>query len=428
MPEFRYAGIDPQGQPRRGQLSAVDAADALRRLLAERIVVHQLDTADGATTAVGLAPSIREEPGVPSAVPGGGAAAWSFRWRSRQRPRRQDVQAYTAELLTMLRAGLSLDRALRLLGQLALHPQLHTINAQLLDDIKAGIPFSRALAKHPTVFDDFYINMVRTGELSGQLADALARVADHLERIRQLREKALAAATYPAILAMVAVLSLLIMLLYVVPQFRQVFGELGDRLPLATQAIMALSQLLTDHALAIAVTVALSVGAIAAWLRSPDGRQRWLRLQYRLPLWGPLRMQYEQAMFARTLGTLLQSGVALVTALAIAEGAFAHPAYRQALARATADVKQGRRMAEALQALGLFDTLTVNLVRVGEETGRLAPMWQEVAHILERDVQTRMQRLLTVLEPALILILGAIIAGIIVSILLGILSVNDLAL
>ena len=422
MREYRYQGVDARGQPVVGVLAASDAADALRRLLSQSVAVHRLDEADGASPP---APQAVAHAGTSASA---GTARFSLRRRAGQKFKRRDIQLYTGELLTMLRAGLSLDRALRLLGQLALPTELLRINQQLLDDIKAGQSFSRALAKHPQAFDDFYINMVRTGEISGQMADALARVLDHLERVRQLRDKALAAATYPAILAVVAVLSLLIMLVYVVPQFRQVFGDMGDRLPVATRAVMALSQAVTDHAPELAVGILVGCVAMVAWWRSPSGRLRWLRWQYRWPVLGVLRLQYEQALFARTLGTLLSSGVSLVTALTIAEGAFRNPEHRQRLHRVMADVKQGRRLADALAELAIFDTLSVNLVRVDEETGRLAGMWQEVGHILERDVQARLQRLLTLLEPVLILVLCAIIAGIIISILLGILSVNDLAL
>ncbi|MDM7462915.1 MAG: type II secretion system F family protein, partial [Tepidimonas taiwanensis] len=350
------------------------------------------------------------------------------RYLGRSSARADDIGAYTAELATMLRAGLSLDRALRLLGSRVAHPQIAQVNQQLLEDIKAGHPFSRALARHPKIFDDFFVNLVRAGEASGHLGDALVRVQEHQERVRALRAQAVAAATYPAILLLVSLLSVLVMLLYVVPQFREVFSELGDRLPLATRLMMGLSAALTENATTWVAVVVVAVAATLAALRSDSGRAAWRRMQYRLPLIGPLRSRYQQAVFARTLGTLLDSGVNLVAALGIAADAFGHPADRGAIAAVTAEIKSGRRMADVLQEAALFDPLVTNLVRVGEETGRLGPMWQEVARILEREVQARMQRWLTVLEPVLILVLGALIAGIIVSILLGILAVNDLAI
>lgn len=421
MPDFWYRGIDASGRSCEGQLQAWDEGSALRQLRGQGILARELSAAP-----IGGAGS----PAVPTLPPPQTTrppARWQ-RFLRRSSPRAADIGAYTAELATMLKAGLSLDRALRLLGAMAPHPQLADVNQRLLEDIKAGHAFSRALARHPRFFDDFFVNLVRAGEASGHLGDALARVQEHQERVRTLRERAVAAATYPAILLIVSLLSLLVMLLYVVPQFRDVFGELGDRLPLATRFMMGLSTSLTDNAIVWGLAITVIVAGVLAYLRSDSGRAAWRVAQYRLPLVGPLRTRYQQAVFARTLGTLLDSGVNLVAALGIATDTFGNPADRQRITAVTADIKAGRRMADTLQNLNFFDPLVINLVRVGEETGRLGPMWQEVAQILEREVQARMQRLLTVLEPLLILLLGALIAGIIVSILLGILAVNDLAL
>lgn len=425
MPDFWYRGIDTSGRGCEGRVHAWDEGTALRQLRAQGILARELSPVLPGMSSSDAEPPMSLPLHTARPVPRLTIGRLLGRVSS---PRAADVHAYTTELATMLKAGLSLDRALRLLGPMAPHPQLATVNQQLLDDIKAGLPFSRALARHPHLFDDFFVNLVRAGEASGQLGDALTRVQAHQERVRALRDRAAAAATYPAILLGVSVLSLLVMLLYVVPQFRGVFAELGDRLPLATQIIMGLSASLTHHALVWAIAVVAVGMVIMAYLRSHAGRVAWQRLQYRLPLIGPLRTRYQQAVFARTLGTLLDSGVNLVAALGIAAGALANPAHRQHITVMTVDIKAGGRMADTLQTLNFFDPLVVNLVRVGEETGRLGPMWQEVAQILEREVQARTQRLLTVLEPVLILLLGALIAGIIVSILLGILAVNDLAL
>jgi len=424
MPDFWYRGVDPFGQTCEGQIRACDQGVALRQLRSQGVVAHELVVAPEA------APSsvVQRAPVAVPAVRVAGLGLWRWGWSRRREATAEDISAYTSELATMLKAGLSLDRALRLLASMAPHARLTLVNQQLLDDIKAGVPLSRALLRHPQLFDEFYVNLVRAGEAGGHLGDALARVHEHQERVRALRERVIAAATYPTILLVASLLSLLVMLLYVVPQFREIFVELGDRLPLPTRVIMWVSGSLTEHA---ALWVLLLVGVVlvgVAYVRGAAGRAAWRRIQYRLPVIGSLRVRYQQAVFARTLGALLDNGVNLVAALGIAVDAFGNPIDRQRIAQVTADIKAGRRMADALSAQNFFDPLVVNLVRVGEETGRLGPMWQEVAHILERDVQARTQRLLTVLEPILILVLGALIAGIIVSILLGILAVNDLAL
>lgn len=413
MPEFVYQGLDAQGAVRQGRLHAATPSDALRQLRGQGITATDLRPAEG---------TVADAPGVAPQQPPSRRT-----WR-RRRVSRKDMATFTSELATMLRAGLTLERSLRLLHDInAAQPELQKAVTAILDDIKAGQPLSRALARHPALFDDFFVSLVRAGESTGHLAQALDRIVEHQTRVRELRDKAMAAATYPAILAGVSLLSLVVMLVYVVPQFRSVFGELGERLPLPTRWVMSLSDALTAQPAYAASAVAMLLVAVV-WVASrPKARAAALALLYRWPIVGALMLRYRQAMFARTLGALLANGVNLVAALRIAADTMQQPAHRDVVAQAAQDVKAGRRVAEALGARGFFEPLIINLVKVGEETGRLGPMWTEAAAILERDVQQRLQRLLALLEPVLILTLGAIIAAIIMAILMGILAVNDLA-
>lgn len=242
-----------------------------------------------------------------------------------------------------------------------------------------------------------------------------------------MRDNVISATIYPAILLGVAVLSLIAMLGFVVPQFEKLFTDMGDALPMPTRLVMGLGQAFTRYGLFMGVVAVGGGMLLMRWLRSPSGRRWWQMLVLRLPLMGPLALKYQLTLFSRSMGTLLGNGVPMLTALHIATETVGNVVLQQALARVAPIVKEGGRVVQALAATGIFEPLAINLIRVGEETGRIGPMMLELANILNREVETGIKRLLTLVEPVLILVLGVLIAAIIVSILLGILSINDLA-
>lgn len=405
MPEFLWRAAHADGQAAEGRTEAAAEADVLRQLR-ER----------------GLTP-IRVQP----AGQAEGAALAGPRPRAARGPvKPADVLSLTSELAIMLRAGLALDAALRVLIDMSHKPSVRAMLEKVLEDVKGGAPFSRALAAHQAHFGDFYINMIRSGEISGQMPQVLDRLAGHMQRLRALRESVVSAMLYPAILLGVAVLSLVGMLGFVVPQFEKLFKDMGDALPMPTRVVMLLGQGFRHYGLALGLGAA-ALGWLAwRWLRTPAGRQWWQARLIALPVLGPIVRKYQLTLFARSLGTLLDNGVPLLAALHISVETVTHQALRQALAKMAPLVKEGSRIVPAMRATGVFEPLAINLVRVGEETGRVGAMMNELAAILDRDVETGIKRGLTLLEPALILALGLLIAAIIVSILLGIISVNDL--
>ena len=405
MPEFLWRAAHADGQAAEGRTEAAAEADVLRQLR-ER----------------GLTP-IRVQP----AGQAEGPALAGPRPRAARGPvKPADVLSLTSELAIMLRAGLALDAALRVLIDMSHKPSVRAMLEKVLEDVKGGAPFSRALAAHQAHFGDFYINMIRSGEVSGQMPQVLDRLAGHMQRLRALRESVVSATLYPAILLGVAVLSLVGMLGFVVPQFEKLFKDMGDALPMPTRVVMLLGQGFRHYGLALGLGAA-ALGWLAwRWLRTPAGRQWWQARLIALPVLGPIVRKYQLTLFARSLGTLLDNGVPLLAALHISVETVTHQALRQALAKMAPLVKEGSRIVPAMRATGVFEPLAINLVRVGEETGRVGAMMNELAAILDRDVETGIKRGLTLLEPALILVLGLLIAAIIVSILLGIISVNDL--
>ena len=406
MPEFAWRAAQADGQLLEGRFEAA-AADAVLRQLRER----------------GLTPiKVEDAAAADVAVPGRGN-----RRALRGPVTRADVLALTSELSIMLRAGLALDNALRVLIEMSAKPSVRQLLETILEDVKGGVPFSRALAKRGDLFGDFYINLVRSGEASGQMSQVLERLVAHMERLRALRESVVSATLYPAILLVVAALSLIGMLGFVVPQFEKLFTDMGDALPLPTRFVMMLGHGFQRWGLVIGLVAVLLGWLLWRWLRTPPGRAWWQNRALRLPIVGPLLYKYELTLFARSLGTLLGNGVPLLTGLHIATETVGNAGLRAALGKMAPLVKDGARMVRAMTATQVFEPLAINLIRVGEETGRIGPMMNELADVLNREVETGIKRALTLLEPILILVLGVLIAAIIVSILLGILSINDLA-
>ena len=415
MPDYLWRAATAAGKIEEGRLAAASSGAALQQLRAQGLTPLRIDDASG-MPAVGSPPA-----------PGSGPLAPSKARAAKGPVNAADVLALTSELAIMLRAGLALDNALRVLIDMAHKPSLRALVQGILDAVKGGTPLSRALAAHRELFGDFYINMVRSGEASGQMSAVLDRLVEHMERQRALRESVISATIYPAILLGVAVLSLIAMLGFVVPQFEKLFTDMGDALPLPTRMVMEMGQAFRQYGLVMGVLAALAVILLLRWFKSPQGRLWWQTRLLRLPLVGRLALKYQLTLYARSLGTLLGNGVPLLTALHIATETVGNTLLRQALAKVAPIVKEGGKVVQAITATGIFEPLAINLIRVGEETGRVGSMMLELSNILNREVETGIKRLLTLVEPVLILVLGVLIAAIIVSILLGILSINDLA-
>ena len=409
MPEYHWEAFDASGQRSSGHHQAASVADVVLHLRKNRLSPVKVQEAVGVSSAAAM------------------AAGQGVRKLQTGPIKALDIHTMTTELAIMMRAGLSLDNALKVLLEMSHKQAMQTMLQAVLDGVKGGMPLSQALQQHQQHFGEFYINMVRSGEASGQMAAVLGRLSEHLERQRALRDSAISATIYPAILLGVAVLSLVAMLGFVVPQFEQLFTDMGDALPLPTQWVMALGHAFRSYGLYILALCALGFWLLRRWLSSPQGRKKWQNWLLRLPLVGAVLHKYQITLYSRSLGTLLDNGVGLMVALRIASDTVDNDVIRTPLEQMAPLVKQGQRLAHAAAQSGQFEPLALNLVRVGEETGRLGDMMLQLSDILNREVETSIKRLLTMLEPALILVLGILIAAIIVAILMGILSVNDLA-
>lgn len=399
MPQFRYKAVTDKGQLQQGQLEAASREQ----------VVSQLQ-------ALGLIPlEVRRQ------------AIWDLQL-GRQRLAHRLVLLFTQQLAALLGAGITLDRALTIMRQVGNDQALASLLAQLQDGLRAGKSLSAVLADQQGRFDRFYLNLVQAAEATGALGQGLTDLAAHLERAQDLRDKTLSAFIYPLILLAVSGLSLLIILTYVVPQFEQLFADMGKALPLSTQVVIGLADALRHYGIWMLLALVLAMSLGQKLLADPTRRLAWDKLRLRLPLLGKLLQKLEMARFSRSLGTLMAGGVPLVKALTIAREVLQNQQMSQAIGEVTLGIKEGGRLAEPLQATGLFPALALQMIQVGEETGQLDQMLLKVASVYDREVETSLQRLLAVLEPAMIVGLGLFIAAIIMSILVAILSINELPL
>ncbi len=340
----------------------------------------------------------------------------------------KEVLLFTGELATLLDSGLPLDRSLRVLIQLTEdNDKLSTLIAQVLEKIKGGSSLADALESQAGVFSRFYLNMIRAGEMGGNLGDVLTRLAEYLERSQELKDTVATALIYPAILLVMSVASLLVMLTFVVPQFTEMFDNAGKALPVPTQVVVAIADFLQSYWWALLLIAVIVSSYMKAQLANPVTKKIWDARFLTMPLFGDILLHMETANLTRTMGTLLGNGVSILKALGIVRETAGNLVMVELLDDAEQELKRGRTMSDALADSNCFPRLAIQMIKMGEETGRLEEMLLRVATIYDKQLRTSISRMLALLEPALIITLGLMIAGIIVSILLAILSVNDLA-
>jgi len=401
MATWRYRAIRPDGSALTGQMDASDRDDAVANL-----------RRSGATPL--------ELVVVPPRAPG--------------RPRRAGAKARAAactcisELAVLIDAGLQLDRALALAIENVEDKSVAAHLADILREVREGAPLSRAMARKPDLFSATAIAMTEAGEANGRLGAALSRLAATLEQDAELRRLIGSSMIYPIALLVIAVGVVLLMLLFVVPQFESMFASAADRLPAATVVVMTASRGLRDYGLAmlLAGVVAGFVAAIA--LRRPAVRLARDRMVLALPLLGELVRRIDTARFARTLGALIEGEVALPAALALARRTISNQVLGETIARVADGVKEGGGLTAPLAASGALPRLAIGFLRTGEETSQLGMMLGRLADVLDRDIRTRLERLIGILTPVITVVLGTTVAAIIASIMSAILGFNDLAL
>jgi general secretion pathway protein F len=337
------------------------------------------------------------------------------------------VAQFTRELAVMLEAGQDIDRALRFLVETSDNKTARRIIQSLRDQVRGGKSLAASLAEHSETFSRLYISLVRAGEAGGHLAGGLAHLADLMEREAKLTATVQSALIYPALLVVASVGTVALLLLYVVPQFAPIFAQAGASLPVQTRILIGLGGFLQTYgALMLAALLALGVMGYRL-LQLPKMRLALEKALLKLPIVSGLIRATQAARFTRILGTLLRNGVGLVPALGIAHGVLGSLTAAKALADTVAKVKEGSRLAAALAAHAFFPVQTIHMLQLGEETGRLSEMSLRVANIHDDQVQQTVQRLVALMVPAITIVMGIVVAAIVGSLLVAMLSLNDLA-
>lgn len=412
MAQFRYRALAPSGEITEGVMVAPDRNAVIARLRANDhlpIRTERLDQPDPTADAAAAPPAPpRRRP----------------RWRRRVGP--GAVAMFTREMHTLLDAGLTADRALQVIAETSANPGLAAVAGELRQRVHGGAALSEAMAAHGQLFGPFYRAMVRAGEAGGSLDATLEELAGYLERTERLVASVRSALIYPMILVVAAGVSVLILMILVVPQFEMLFRETATEIPWITQVVVALSRFLRGYGWL------LVLAALGAWLllrlpwRAPAARARrdgWL---LRLPVIGSLIARIEVERFARSLATLLTNGVSLPAALELSGAAVNNQVIARVAARAVERVKQGERLAGVLQASGVIPPLAVQLVKVGEESGRLEAMLLKLADGYAQEVEVSLKRLVALIEPLLILLIGGLVALVVVSLFAALFGVNAL--
>ena len=405
MPEFFYRAVTMAGKPAQGALSGATEKAVARELHRQGLVPVYIGS-HRQSAAGGLA----------------------LPWLGRSRVRSRDRLFFTQELSTLVNSGLPLDRALSICAELTERKALRSVITDVLQELKGGKSLGDSLEGHPEVFSELYRNMIRAGEASGSLDVALERLADLERSSDELRGQLISAMIYPLLLALVATGSILVMMYYVVPRFAQVFSESGMPIPTPTYLLLAASDLLRNYGWIAALALAAVISGARYHVRTPAGRRRWHAWKLKLPVAGDVFRKVETARFARTMATLLANGVPLLQALRIVKGLLGNVVLEDSLTAVAQGVQRGEGLAGPLRKTGAFPPLAGHLLTVGEETGKLDVMFQRMADIYDNDTRAAIKRATALFEPLVILTMGLVVGAMVLSMLLAIVSINDVPL
>ncbi len=403
MPFFSYKAVAPDGEVITGVLEERSQEAAIER-------IH----------------SLGQVPIRVSASTSGSQASSAFSL-FKKKVSNEQIAVFTRELSSLLKAGMPLDRALSIIISLTEAESLlaKTIS-QILDSVRNGSSLASALEMQNGTFSTFYVSLVKAGEAGGALDVVLERLSEHLERSKEVNDTLVSAFIYPAILLFVAVISVFVLLAYVIPQFSELFEGMGASLPLPTQIVMMSGDILRQYGWLIAILMMFGWWWFRYQLSQPRGQYRWHNRFLKMPVVGDLLIKVEVARFSRTLGTLLSNGVPLLNAISIVKEVVGNKVISEGIGKVVDSLKAGKRLAEQLAEHTRFPAFAIHMIQVGEESGNLEEMLEQVADLFDKETSTSVKRALALLEPILILTLGLLIAGIVMSILVAILGVNQL--
>jgi len=397
MPYFNYTIRDANGQTRSGKVEAPNAEELKKRLQAEGLQVLEV-TED------------RKAPRVPAGGYG--------------RVKLSDLAIFARQFSTMLDAGVSLIRCLDVLQAQTNNARLRKILMDLSARVESGESLSRSMARHPKAFSQLIIGLIRAGEVGGVLEESLQRIAGFLEKDVELRRKIRSAMTYPVIVLLAAIGIVIFLVSWLVPQFAQLFKELGiENLPAPTQFLVDLSALFTQRWYVVIIAVVAILIAYKLFVSTRVGRRVADRVKLRVPVFGPLHHKIVMARFSRTMGTLLASGVPILQAMETVAGVVGNSVVSDAVIESRARIREGEKIADPLQRSKMFPPMVVHMVSVGEESGSLDHMLNKIADFYENEVEMTIASLTAAIEPVMIVLLGFIVGFIVISMFLPMIEV-----
>lgn len=437
MPDYKYTALDRAGKQVTGTVNGRDTKDAVVKVRSLGYFPINVGGGPGGGTAVkekltgsgagngravvGISNNRTRAVTDPKPKDAGAEA----RSTTGKKVQRVQVLLFTRELADLIEAGLPLDRALSVLIDQTDNDALRDMVRVLQGDIRAGQPLSEALLKYPREFPNLFVNMIHAGEVSGQLASVLTRLADFMEKEAVRRSQILAALTYPMVLVSVALSAVVFMLVWVVPRLKSVFTGLGNDLPAPTKILLALSAFIGSYWYLVIGGIVGFIFGFRAWVGTTSGRRAFDAIRLKLPLFGGLTQKIVMARFVRTLGTLLGGGVPILSSLEIAGNAVGNSVTEVAVEEARDGVRQGETLSESLEKSHAFLPLVVHMTAVGEETGRLSGMLLRTANTLDFEVDNTMRRLTSLVEPLIVLFMGGFVGFVVLSILLPIFAANS---
>ena len=342
------------------------------------------------------------------------------------KPKLKDVAVFSRQFATMINSGLSLLRALYILAEQTENEKLAEVVDQVREDVERGASLSQALGRHPKVFNRLYVAMVRAGETGGVLDSVLLQLASIIEKQVELRRKIKSAMTYPTVVFCLCLLIVAAMLLFIVPTFKSIYKQLGGTLPLLTRVLITISNLFKTF-----FPVFIVLGVVAAWLfrrwvQTDTGRAIWDRVKLRMPVFGKLVHKTALTRFSQTLAVLMRSGVPILEALEITSETVNNTVLADAVKDVQAGVKTGESMAKPLAAHEVFPPMVTQMIAVGEETGAVDTMLEKIGEFYSQEVEATVNALTSLLEPLLIVFLGACVGGMVISLYLPMFNVIKL--
>jgi general secretion pathway protein F len=406
MAQYQYRATDFQGKIVEGSMEAGEERSVVQRLRERGLVPIKIGVGDAGLRSVRALN-----------LPGFG----------RKGVRGKDLLIFTRELSTLLGAGIPLDRSLTTLVDLTPNPELKRVTGEVLQAVRGGASLAEALGQYPKVFPALFVNMVKAGEIGGVLDQVLLRLVEYMTRVEELRDEVRSALTYPILLVVVGGFSVVFLLIYVLPKFASMFEDMGSALPLSTRIMLSVSNAFTS--IWTIPIMLLIFGGLYGLYRYLDTNNRHAidAFKLRLPLFGSLIRRIEVARFGRTLGTLLRSGVPMLQSLEIVRAVSTNRVIDQSIGDVLVGVREGVGMATPLGRSGAFPPLALQMIAVGEDTGKLDEMLVTVADYFDGEVRNEVKRLTSLMEPALIVFMGLVVGFMVISMLMAVFSINDLS-